>query len=104
MPKLLSKEKIESRLAKLEGWKYEDGFLVKELTFDSFLDGISFVNKLARLAEEFEHHPDIYIRYNKVKLLLQTHSEGGVTLWDFQLATAIEKMLIESSKSKKKKE
>ncbi len=103
MPKVLSKEEIESRLAKLDGWKYEEGFLVKELTFQSFLEGISFVNRLARLAEEFEHHPDIYIRYNKVKLLLQTHSEGGVTLWDFQLATAIERMLTKSSKIKKKK-
>lgn len=103
MPRLLSTEEINKRLQKLSGWQYKDCFLVKEITFKTFLGGISFVNKLSKIAEKLEHHPDIYIRYNSVKLMLQTHSENGVTVWDFQLAKEIDKLLSEMSKTKQKK-
>jgi 4a-hydroxytetrahydrobiopterin dehydratase len=57
------------------------------------MDGISFLNGVAEVAEEQEHHPDIQVRYTTVTLSVQTHSEGGVTVWDLELAEAIERKL-----------
>ena len=54
--------------------------------FDDFIQGIRFLNRVARLAEGMNHHPDISIRYNKVRLSLTTHDEGGLTIKDFKLA------------------
>jgi 4a-hydroxytetrahydrobiopterin dehydratase len=93
MPKLLTPPEIKARLKPLKGWKNEGKFIAKTFEFDKFMEGIAFVNKVARVAEEQEHHPDINIRYTTVKLSIQTHSEGGVTEWDVELAAAIEKML-----------
>jgi 4a-hydroxytetrahydrobiopterin dehydratase len=93
MPKLLDDAEIEARLGKLKGWKHNGKFITKTFEFRKFMDGISFVEKIARIAEKQEHHPDIGIRYTTVTLSLQTHSEGGVTKWDLELAEAIEKKL-----------
>lgn len=93
MPRLLAGKDIVSRIAKLKGWKREGDFLAKSFEFDEFMDGISFVDQVARVAERLQHHPDIVVRYTTVKLLIQTHSAGGITLKDFQLASAIEKGL-----------
>jgi len=90
MPKLLGDEELDRTLRGLRGWKREGRFITKTLEFRSFMKGISFVNEVARVAEEQEHHPDIQIVYTKVKLSLQTHSEGGVTEWDLELAAAID--------------
>lgn len=93
MPRLLSQEEIEKELTNLHGWKLEGKFITKTFEFKTFMAGIMFVNDIAKIAEEQEHHPDIHIRYNKVKLALQTHSEDGVTEWDIELARAIEEFL-----------
>ena len=93
MPKLLSRAKIESELKQLDGWKLEGGFITKTFEFKTFMAGIRFVNDVARIAEEEGHHPDIQVRYSKVRLSLQTHVEGGVTELDLDLARAIEKFL-----------
>ena len=92
MPRLLKSSEIRKKLSRLDGWKHVGKFITKTIEFDSFMDGIAFVNKVARVAEEQEHHPDIHIRYSKVKLAVQTHSEGGVTNWDIALARAIDKL------------
>ena len=91
--KLLAKAKVESELKGLEGWKLERDFIAKTFEFKTFMAGIKFVNDVARIAEEEEHHPDIHIRYTTVKLSIQTHSEGGVTEWDIELAKRIEEFL-----------
>ena len=65
--------------------------MTKTLEFGSFMSGISFINQIARVAERLQHHPDISVRYTTIKLLIQTHSVGGITAKDFQLASAIEK-------------
>jgi len=57
--------------------------------FDDFMQGIRFLNKVAGLAERMNHHPDVSIRYNKVRLSLTTHDEGGLTIKDFNLARKI---------------
>ena len=93
MPALLSKGEIASRLKHLRGWSAEGGFITKTFEFREFMDGIAFVNAIAKIAEKEEHHPDINIRYTTIKLSVQTHSEGGVTEWDFGLAERIEDYL-----------
>ena len=90
MPKLLDRPEIARRLKGLEGWKLEGKFITKTFEFDHFMDGIAFVNEVGEVAESQEHHPDISVRFTTVKLSIQTHSEGGVTEWDFDLAKAID--------------
>jgi len=93
MPTLMNSAEIDRRLKDLHGWKREGKFIEKAFEFEKFMDGIDFVGKVARVAEKEEHHPDIHIRYTTITLSIQTHSEGGVTGWDLDLAKAIEKML-----------
>ena len=93
MPKLLTDTGIANRLSNLRGWKHEGAFITKTFEFKSFMDGIDFVGKVAAVAEREEHHPDIHVRYATITLSVQTHSEGGVTEWDLDLAEAVEKML-----------
>jgi len=90
VPKLLSASVIDTRLRKLNGWKREGRFITRTFEFEHFMDAIVFVNEIAEVAERQEHHPDISIRYTTVKLSIQTHSEGGVTEWDLELAKAVD--------------
>jgi 4a-hydroxytetrahydrobiopterin dehydratase len=92
VPRLLSEAEVARRLKRLGGWKHEPGFITKTFEFEEFMDGIAFLNAVAKIAEEEEHHPDIRVRYTSVKLSLQTHSEGGVTELDFRLAGRIESL------------
>lgn len=82
----LSPDDTKSRLAKLDGWQIENGQLVKTFQFGTFRDSLAFVNRIGELAEQAGHHPDIDIRYNRVKLSLVTHDAGGLTAKDFDLA------------------
>lgn len=88
----LSTEAIHHELAKLQGWFSEGKDIHKKYTFKSFLPGIEFVNKIAQAAESAGHHPDITINYNVVGISLSTHSEGGVTQKDFDLAGKIDQI------------
>jgi 4a-hydroxytetrahydrobiopterin dehydratase len=92
VPKLLSEAEIRLRLKKLKGWRMEGKYITRTFEFDHFMDAIAFVNEVAEAAERKEHHPDINIRYTTVKLSIQTHSEGGVTEWDIDLAKAIDNL------------
>ena len=75
-----------------DGWEIEGDAIAKQFAFDTFPAGIAFVNLLADAAEEANHHPDVDIRYNKVRVVLSTHSEGGVTDKDLTLATRAEEL------------
>ena len=90
VPRLLTAAEIEGRLKELRGWKAKGGFITKTYEFDHFMDAIAFVNEVAEAAERQEHHPDINVRYTTVTLSIQTHSEGGVTKWDIDLAKTID--------------
>jgi 4a-hydroxytetrahydrobiopterin dehydratase len=90
--KLLSDEEVLSRLGALPGWKIEDGMLVKTFKFKDFRAALHFVNRLGDVAEEAGHHPDIDIRYNRVRLSLTTHDAGGLTGKDFDLAGQAQKL------------
>jgi 4a-hydroxytetrahydrobiopterin dehydratase len=83
----ISPVEAEARLRNLPGWKIDAGELVKTFTFRDFLASLQFVNAVGELAEKAGHHPDIDIRYNKVRLALTTHDAGGLTEKDFSLAS-----------------
>jgi 4a-hydroxytetrahydrobiopterin dehydratase len=87
-------EHIEQNLAKFPDWSLIGDAIQRTFTFDSFVDAMSFVNRVAELAEDFQHHPDILIRYNKVTLTLSTHDAGGVTEKDFELAREVDSYIV----------
>lgn len=87
----MNEEEIESALIDLPEWGLENGELVREYRFADFAHAIDFVNVVAERAEAMQHHPDIDVRFNKVKLRLVTHSVGGVTLKDFELALRVDR-------------
>ena len=89
----LNKEQIEAALSGLNDWSYRDEALVRTFRFADFVHAIDFVNRLAEVAEERQHHPDIDVRYNKVTLRVSTHSAGGVTVRDVDLAKAAEHLV-----------
>ena len=88
----LSSEQISERLKSVAEWKIESGELVRTFQFKDFRAAMAFVNKLADAAEEAGHHPDIDIRYNKVRLALVTHDAGGITAKDFSLAATASRL------------
>ena len=85
----LSEAGVRARLGSLEGWSLGNGDIEAQFTFDSFQTAMAFVNRVAELAELAGHHPDITVNYNRVTLALSTHSEGGITVKDFDLAREI---------------
>lgn len=91
---LLSKDIIEKNLTELTNWIYLNDQIEKEFTFKDFIEASSFVTSVGLEAEKMDHHPDILIHsWNKVKISISTHSEGGVTEKDFNLANKIEARL-----------
>ena len=90
MPPLLSQEEIQERLKGVEGWRQEGRCIARKFAFGSFKDAVAFVNRVAEVAEEIDHHPDITINYTRVGLSIITHSEGGLTRRDFRLAGRID--------------
>ena len=92
MPRLLTSREVKRKLRGMKGWQHRGGFITKTFVFDHFMEGISFLNKVARIAEKQEHHPDIKVRYTAITLSIQTHSEGGVTALDVGLAKAIDRV------------
>jgi len=82
----LTPEEVHSRLANLPEWRVESGELTRIFAFKDFVAALAFVNRVGEAAEAAGHHPDIDIRYNKVRLNLVTHDAGGLTANDFDLA------------------
>ncbi|HEX4156719.1 MAG TPA: 4a-hydroxytetrahydrobiopterin dehydratase [Acidobacteriaceae bacterium] len=80
---------VKQALAGLKGWALENGELVRTWTFADFMKAMHFVNLVAQAAETAGHHPDIDIRYNKVRLALVTHDAGGITANDTAMAGKI---------------
>jgi len=90
MAELLSDIAIQRELGNLAGWSRRGEVLTRTYQFRNFAQAIDFVNRVAGLAEEVNHHPDIDIRYSKVTLSLSTHDAGGITSNDLALARAID--------------
>jgi 4a-hydroxytetrahydrobiopterin dehydratase len=87
---LLSNEEIEQRLQGLSGWNREGDAITRELDRGDFKGSVDFVNRLTPVAEGMNHHPDLTISWSKVTITISTHSEGGLTANDFDLASRID--------------
>jgi 4a-hydroxytetrahydrobiopterin dehydratase len=87
----LSEDQIRDNLSQIGQWRREGGWLIRDFKFENFKNAMAFVNQVADGAEAMDHHPDIFIHgWNKVRLSLITHSEGGLTGKDFKLAKQID--------------
>lgn len=91
MSKLKAGE-IKSALATLPEWRRTGAVISRTFQFKDFVVAMKFVNRVAKLAEQAGHHPDIDIRWNKVTLALTTHDAGGLTEKDFQLARKVDRL------------
>ena len=89
----LSRNKARDEVDKLRNWRLRQSVISRTFVFADFAQAMRFVNRVARLAEAANHHPDITINYNRVKLALTTHDEGGLTMKDFGLAGRINKLV-----------
>lgn len=86
---LLTEKEIEVRMNSLTGWERTGVHISRNVVKKDFIEAMGFVQSVAMLAEKADHHPDIDIRWNRVTLVLSTHSEGGLTQKDFDLAQQI---------------
>ena len=86
---LLKINEINIHLTKLSGWVLKDNAIEKEWVFNDFKEALDFINKIGSIAEERNHHPEMFNVYSKVKLRFNTHDEGGITLNDINIATEI---------------
>lgn len=89
---LLSPAEVALRLNDLPAWRLDGLGLVREFQFRDFRAAMDFVNQVAELAEGAQHHPDIDIRYNRVRLALTSHDAGGLTEKDFEAAVEIDRI------------
>ncbi|MBO0858141.1 MAG: 4a-hydroxytetrahydrobiopterin dehydratase [Chloracidobacterium sp.] len=90
----LTETRIQDALSRLKDWKREGDWLTRDLKFDNFKGAMEFVNRVADEAEAMDHHPDIMIHdWNKVRLSVSTHSEGGLTEKDLKLAGRINDLI-----------
>jgi 4a-hydroxytetrahydrobiopterin dehydratase len=85
----LSDEEIDQRLSELAGWERDGDAIKRAFKLDDFKGSVDFVNRLTPEAEEMNHHPDLAISWNEVTVTITTHSEGGLTANDFELARRI---------------
>jgi 4a-hydroxytetrahydrobiopterin dehydratase len=86
----LTRQEVEKYLRSLPGWNLVDGSIEKEFRFKSYLEGLAFANEIGRIAEKENHHPDILIKWRRVRLILSTHSVKGLSENDFILAAKSE--------------
>ncbi len=87
---LLGDEEIEARLGELSGWERRGKSIVKAFGRGDFVGSVKFVDALVAPAEEMGHHPDLEISWDTVTVTISTHSEGGLTAADFELAQKID--------------
>lgn len=93
MAEVLNPDALQTSLDQLDGW---DGTtsegIAKEYVFADFAEAMAFVNRVAEVAEELDHHPDIHVSYNRVRLVIISHSAGGVTQTCVMLAERIDRL------------
>jgi 4a-hydroxytetrahydrobiopterin dehydratase len=86
---VLSDDEVQERLGQLDGWERRDDAIARTFQFEDFQGSVDFVKRITPAAEEMNHHPDLEISWNKVTVTLSTHSQGGLTGNDFELAQQI---------------
>lgn len=87
--KKLSPDEILENLAEMEDWKVENNVLSKRFEFKNFAEALEFVNRVGEIAENHDHHPDIYFGWGYAEINLTTHDRGGITDFDFTVAKEI---------------
>lgn len=90
---VLTNDQVDAALPDLDDWQRADGALRRSVKFPAFLDGIEAIRRVAEAAEQQDHHPDIDIRWRTVTFVLVTHSAGGITEKDLEMAKAIDRLL-----------
>lgn len=93
MPELLSDEEKGKALGRLQKWSLREGALVRSVELDTFPQAIEVVDRVAVIAEKSGHHPDIDIRWRSLTFSCSTHSEGGLTALDVELAAKIDEVI-----------
>ncbi len=93
MSELLEEEELQQALRKCPEWELDKKYITRTIEFEEFNDAIDFVNDLAEISEDAQHHPEIIIRHTRVKLKLTTHDSGGVTELDIQLAQRVDNLV-----------
>jgi 4a-hydroxytetrahydrobiopterin dehydratase len=88
----LSDDEIERGLSDLSGWERDGNAIKKQFKLDDFQGSVDFLNRITPVAEDMNHHPDVCISWNTVDITLSTHSEGGLTGNDFELAHQIDSL------------
>jgi 4a-hydroxytetrahydrobiopterin dehydratase len=89
---LLGDEEIRDRLSSMDGWEREGDAITKTFSNDDFVGSVEFVKQVVEPAEEMNHHPDLEISWDKVKVSITNHSAGGLTEADFELAKRIDSL------------
>ena len=92
MADLIKAGELKERMKKIPEWELEKKHIERTFEFDDFSESIDFVNGVAEVAEDEEHHPDIDIRYNTITVALVSHDSGGVTQRDVRMAGTINKI------------
>lgn len=90
---LLSDTEVEEKLSGLAGWERRDAAIAKSFKRDDFVGSVRFVESLVEPAEAMNHHPDVAISWDTVTVTISTHSEGGLTAADFELAAKIDALV-----------
>jgi 4a-hydroxytetrahydrobiopterin dehydratase len=90
----LSQQEIEDHLAQLNDWEVVESKLKKRFLFPNFRESLAFVNKVGEIAEKMDHHPDISFGWGYAEFFITTHSESGLTEFDFALAKEIDKLAV----------
>ena len=91
---LLNENEIQEALAGINGaWRQEGNAIVRTYKFEDFVGSVAFVDRLVAPAEELAHHPDVAISWNEVTVTVTTHSAGGLTAADFELADRIDDLV-----------
>ena len=91
MPRL-TRQELTDALRERAAWTIADNMLTQTYGFADFVSAITFVDRVAVAAEEAQHHPDIDIRYNRVRIALTTHDEGGISDKDLHLADRLDRL------------
>ena len=89
----LSENEIQDRLLELNGWNFNENAVRKTFTFETYMESIGFINRLAEIAEEANHHPDMVVVWCRIDVAFTSHDQGGATLACIQMAKAAESVL-----------
>lgn len=89
---MLTLAEISEAMEDLQDWSLESNSISKIFSFENFKESLEFVNKVGEVAERLDHHPDILINFNQVRLVSTTHFENGLSRKDFELAREIDKL------------